>query len=399
MTEKSLKAHMLGGFSLDYGGSQLDCPSGGSSQFVNLLQIVLHHPDGPRPQDLQDALFGGRHDAVEDVGHAVRSVVYNANRRLEKAGLPGTLHIVQKKGVCVWAGKVPVEDDSRQFEAQAEEALADGRTDRLFEACMSYGGEFLPGNAGAVWILSEARRYRALFTKCAEAAVNGLREEGRFEEMHALGTHAASACPLSGWERVSVEALNALGRHDEAMELYRAASKKYFAAQGVKLDAWGAGGGKVDGDWHWAGTGMDEIQKALDTQKIVRVKSYMSFRDLYGVMAEMSDRTGMSLYLMSVSALDLKGNMLNPGPVLNRVAEKLERAVEDSIRVSDAACHCGGCRYLILLPDITGEDCSIVKRRIASIFYEKGRSMKLVFEVRPVGSPALRRKEAMDGGT
>lgn len=375
-----LRVTSLGGFRAEYNNIPLDCLRTGSSQFVSLLQLVAHYPDGARPQDLQDALFGGRRNMIEDMAHAVRSVVYNANLKLDKAGLPGHPHIVQKKGVCCWSGKVPIQEDARAFEVLCEKALRSGDLELLEQACYQYSGGFLNGYSNAVWIVAEARRYRDAFSKCAEAAREKLESAGAYDRLHALAVHAAAACPFSGWEQVSVRALNAMGRHSEAMELHEAASRKYFQEQGVKLAPWQSLPDVEKSDWHWAGTPLGEIKKALGETEHAPLVCYMTFRDTYKILSELSWRTGMSLYLMSCTVYDRKGGLLADGPVRDRVVDKLGAAVSKAIRTSDAACHCGGGCFLILLPDIVLEDCALVQKRICDIFYEKGRSMTLKFD-------------------
>ena len=53
---------------------------------------------------------------VETPHHALRSVVYNAKKRLEKAGLPKCTYIVAEKGMLYWTDKIPVESDTEKFE-------------------------------------------------------------------------------------------------------------------------------------------------------------------------------------------------------------------------------------------------------------------------------------------
>ena len=383
-----LEASFLGGFGLKYGNRPLDVLRTGNSQFVSLLQLVLHNPDGTRQQDLQDALFGGRRESVEDLPHAIRSVVYNANARLEQAGIPGRPNIIQKKGTCCWAGNVPVSDDARTFEAAASNVLSldeqNNSIDDLERVCFQYPGTFLDGYSGALWIVSEARRYKAMFHDCAIRARDVMRSAGEWERLHALALHAASACPLSGWESASVEALCAMGRHSEAMALYDSAAKKYFSEQGVKLAIpAGLGGQEGTPEWHWAGKPLASVMDALDETDKTPIMGYIPFLKTYKTLAGLSWRTGMSLYLMSCTVYDRKDNLLRPGPVLDRVVLKLSAAMDKALRSSDAACHCGGGRFLALLPDITLEDCELVRKRICSIFYEKGRSMRLEFDVLP----------------
>ena len=376
----TLEAGMLGGFRLSYDGKNLDAFNARSSQFASLMQLVLHYPEGARPQDLQDALFGSRRGGVEDAAHALRSIVYNANLKLSSCGVPGRPNVIQKKGVCAWAGTVPIEDDSRRFEKDVSEAMASGDLSKMETACMSYAGEFLAGCAKAAWAVSEAKRYRDMFTECAKTACTAMETGHQYERALALSVHAAAVCPFDGWEQVSVRMLNALGRHSDARELHEAARKKYFREQGVRLAPCPEPMENPGSRWDWADMGLSEILAQLDGLEHGRVIDYMSFRDAYAILSDLSWRTGMSLCLMSCLIRDRKGNQLLPGPVMDRVTAKLGAAIAASVRASDAACCCGGGKYLILLPDIVEEDCELVRRRICGRFYGNGRSMRLEFD-------------------
>lgn len=387
MTERVLEARFLGGFSLMYDGQPLDCLKTSNSQFASLLQLVLHYPEGTRQQDLQDALFRGRHGNVEDLAHAVRSVVYNANRQLELAGLPGRRHIVQKKGACSWSGQIPIQDDAVLFEGAARLAMLSDDAGQLLDTCLMYSGGFLDGCSGAIWAVSEARRYRELFMDCAKLARTRLSDLSDYANLHKLAAHAAAACPFAGWEKISVQALNAMGRHSDAMDLYKASTEKYFREQGIKLAPWQTLEAPDASEWQHIGKPLTDVMEDIRRHGSGPVLAYPSFCDLYRSLSELSWRIGIPLYFLSCTAYDKKGGLLQPGPVLDRIIRKLAGCVSSSIRKSDAACHCGGGRFLILLPDTTLEDCELVKRRIANAFYANGRSMDLRFELEPVPDP------------
>ena len=390
MTGAAIEARMLGGFCLSYDGRPVDMPGAAGSQFASLMQLVLHYPEGVARNDLLDALFGTRRSSVEDAAHAVRSVVYNANRRLENNGIPGRPCIVQKKGMCMWSGVVPIRNDAREFEALASAALSSGDADRLEAACLAYSGGFLDGCPKAVWAVSEDRRYRAMFSSCAREACGKLKAAGEHERVLGISSHAARACPFDRWEQVSVEALAAMGRYGEAADLYAGANRAYFREQGIELKPWHEACGLDMSEWDWTGMDARSIRDQLDGTQGGQVVDYISFRDAYRILSDLSWRTGMSLNLMTCMARNRKENLLLPGPVLDRVELKLKNAIEKSVRASDVSVHCGGCKFLILLPDIVLEDCALVQKRICSEFYKNGRSMILEFDAVPVPG----RKEA-----
>ena len=74
----------------------------------------------------------------------------------------------------------------------------------------------------------EARRYRNIFCACMEEAVRLLRASQDFPQMRELGNYATSISPLSDWETVTMEALVAMGRYEDARKLYNDTVDFYF---------------------------------------------------------------------------------------------------------------------------------------------------------------------------
>ena len=86
--ENVLYVRMLGGFSVTWNGKLI---AGGSkangSQFAYLLQILIHNREKGVTRDrLEELLFEDREKS--NIHHALQSVISNATKRLEQAGLP-----------------------------------------------------------------------------------------------------------------------------------------------------------------------------------------------------------------------------------------------------------------------------------------------------------------------
>ena len=92
-----LYVKMLGGFSMSYNGKTIAGSSKSSiSQNNALLQILIHSRDKGVTRDrLEELLFGDRE--VDNAHHSLRSVIYNAKKYLEKAGLPSLIILFLKK--------------------------------------------------------------------------------------------------------------------------------------------------------------------------------------------------------------------------------------------------------------------------------------------------------------
>lgn len=234
-----LCVRMFGNFSMEWNGRNLLAGAKATvSQFACLMQVLIHAGrEGVGREELEQILFDERD--VNDLHHAVRSVVYNAKRKLEKAGLPGRECIGQKEeGGYYWTGRVSVREDAALFEelyTKAERETEQEKKLALYqEACRCYTGEFLPSQAGTVWVFREAVRYRRLFGACVEKAACLLREKKEFAEMELLGRYASGIQPLSDWEIVTMEALAGLGQYKKARKLYEDTVDIYFREQGLR---------------------------------------------------------------------------------------------------------------------------------------------------------------------
>ena len=364
---------MLGGFSLSWGGKLVAGSTKSSeSQFNYLMQLLLHHGENGVSRDmLERVLFEDRD--IQDIHHAARSVIYNAKRKLRAAGLPDVNYIEQRKGICYWNPQVPVKEDAAEFERlyrQAEEASDREEKVKLYmEACHLYTGEFLPQQTGVVWVAQEAKRYRALFCSCVERAVRQLRLTQDFPQMEELGIYATAINPLSDWETVTMEALVAMGRYEDARRLYDDTVDLYFQEQGLRpssrmMELFEKLGTQMEHQYD----ALDDIQRKLSEGQADCGGGYLCaypvFQGIYRMVTRMLERGGQSVYLMLCMVVDSKGNPMRDGQMLEELAGRLEEAIRDSVRHSDAISRYGKGQYLVLLMNTTRESCGVIQKRI-----------------------------------
>ncbi len=377
MKDDVLYVRMLGGFSVQMNGRLI---AGGSkadgSQFAYLLQILIHNRDRGVTRDrLEELLFEDRD--MSNVHHALQSVIYNAKKKLEKAGLPKVNYIEQKKGVFFWTDEIPLVEDATTFEdlyRKAEETEdEDERIALYMEACHWYSGEFLPMQAAVIWAAHEARRYREMFCDCVEKAAGLLRLRQDFFQMEELGVYAAKVDPLADWEPVTMEALASMGRYEEARKLYEDTVDYYFNEQGLRPSR------KLMEQFERLGEEMmhryavlDQIQADLsgrnDNSPGGYFCSYPVFQGIYRMIERMLERGGQSVYLMLCTVVDGKGNPIRSGPMLEELSKRMGDAIRRTIRRGDAMTQYGRGQYLALLVNTTRENCSIIQKRINDHF-------------------------------
>lgn len=390
--EDILYVQMFGGFSMTWHGVQV---GGGAksreSQFSYLMQMLLHHrQEGVKREQLEAVLFEDRE--IGNTYHALQCVIYNAKRKLKAAGLPEVNYIEQHKGIFKWTGKIPVTEDAAEFERLYQEAEeAEDAKEKLglyLEACYCYTGEFLSYQAGMIWAVREARRYRGIFCSCVEYATGLLRETKDFLQMEKLGLYASRIQPLSDWETVTMEALVSMGHSEEAIRLYDDTAEFYLQEQGLKpsgklmelLE-------KLGSRFNHGYEALDNIQDGLseDGEHLGGyLCTYPIFQGIYHMVQRMMERGGQSVFLMLCTVVDGKGNPLEEGPLLDELSGRLEKAICHSVRHGDAVNQYGRGQYLVLLVNTTRENCEVVKRRINKRFTVGRQRIRIQYYVNNV---------------
>lgn len=378
---------------MEWNGEEVTKGKARESQFSYLMQMVLHYEkEGVSREEIKEVVFEERN--LENVNHALRSVIYNARKRLKAAGLPGEeAYIEQRNGRFYWTKEIPVVEDARQMERLVTEAREEKDLDRKLnlyrEACYLYTGEFLGVQGSAMWAVREARRYHLLFCSCVEKAARLLREAGDYEGLKALGEHAAKVDPLADWEVLSMEALVSLGRHLEARKFYSDTLELYLKEQGFTpskkmQDMVRKLGEQMEHDYGV----LDEIQRELFLEKEPRsggyLCSYPVFQGIYQAVRRMGERGGQSVYLMLCTVVDGKGNPLEEGARLRELSGRLEECVRGAVRGSDVVSRYGRGQYLVLLVNTTREDCCVVQRRITQGFIRNRQRISVEYHVNSV---------------
>ena len=371
-----MNVHMFGRFSLNWNGKEIMTGKTRESQFSYLMQMVLHYRrEGVPREEIKAVVFEERD--LENVNHALRSVIYNARKKLTAAGMPGDISLIeQRDGRYYWTRQIPVVEDAWEMERLAGEAGAEadpGRRLSLYlQACRTYTGDFLNAQ-GAVWAAQEARRYHGLFCSCVERAAQLLREARDYEGLEELGKMAAGTDPLADWETLTMEALVSAGKPLEARKFYNDTLELYLKEQGFTPS------GKMRDMVHRLGQQMehsygvlDEIQRELAQEKELYPGGYLCpypvFLGIYQMVQRMSERGGQSVYLMLCTVVDSKGNPMEEGARLEELSQRLGESIRRSVRRSDVINRYGKGQYLVLLVNTTLEDCSVVQRRITRDF-------------------------------
>lgn len=390
-----LYVKMLGGFSMSYNGKTIAGSSKSSiSQNNALLQILIHSREKGVTRDrLEELLFGDRE--VDNAHHSLRSVIYNAKKYLEKAGLPKLNYIISEKDAFYWTNEIEVVEDAYEFEKlymkAGEETDPRRRLESYLKASYEYGGEFLPMQTNNVWAVRESMRYEKIFAECVENAGRILREFEDYERMKELGQYASVIAPLSDWESLTMEALVRMRKYDDAIRLYEHTVNYYLDELGIhpsgKIVEWFEHLGKGITHQHSV---LEEIQKDLNGNDSESSGGFLCiypvFQGIYRSNRRLLDRMGTSSYLMLCTILDGKGNPMKEGTVLDRLSDRLIESARTSVRRGDTLCSYGKGQCLILLVNTSREDCSIVQQRINKSFIVGRQRISIKYDISSVGT-------------
>lgn len=388
-----LYVQMFHNFSMEWNGKKIVGGKTRESQLLHLLQMILHFREaGVTKEEIQTVIFGERE--LENANHALRSVVYNARKKLQAAGLPpGVSYIERREGRFCWNKAVPVVEDASEMERlfTAAEAEEDSHEKlRLYlDACYSYTGDFLGTGNSVLWMAQEARKYHYLFCDSMEKAVKLLRQESAYEKMEKLGRHASQSDPLADWETVTMEALNATGQYREAGQLYDETVELYQRELGsspspklnrmMKL---------MEGQLQHSYALLGQIQAGLaqgeEGGSGGYVCSYPVFMGIYQMVQRMMGRNGHSAFLMLCTIVDSRGKPLKDGVKMEGLSWKLEESIRLAVRRSDVIHRYNKGQYLVLLINTTRENCDVVQRRISQNFMVNRQRISVEYHVNGV---------------
>ncbi len=401
-----MEVRTFGKFSITYNGTEISFGQQNESQIVHLIQLLLHFRAKGVNRDLMKAeLFGER--SVDDVSHSIRNIIYNLRKKLREYDLPDSQFVVKKNGRYYWADDIPVREDASEFESLINAAMLSPddhvRYELLDQAAHLYTGRFLEGNESSVWTVSEAARYKDLFSKCINEMAVILRQDHNFRKLHDISLYAMEADPFSEWEILALESLSGLGSFDQTEKFYRDTVDKYSKQFKGKSNSYvKAFINRLGMKLVIGHESLDEIQEKMRDKSRHENRGYFCslpvFQEIYHITERLLERSGDRVFLMLCTILDSKGNPMLTGAKLEDLSMRLKNAIISSVRYTDTVTRYGKGQYLIMLIDTSFEDCEIISSRINSHFIKPGQTTSVRYTVNNmIDSAAKGDKKEMRG--
>lgn len=100
-----------------------------------------------------------------------------------------------------------------------------GQNGTADKACRIYKGEFLPELSGEDWALLESVEYKKVYEKALKEVCEYKKAQKEYQSVLELSKSASEIYPFDEWQSVMMEALVAMNRYKEAIQLYEDTAK------------------------------------------------------------------------------------------------------------------------------------------------------------------------------
>ncbi|MCR5468617.1 MAG: transcriptional regulator [Lachnospiraceae bacterium] len=387
---------------MTYGDEPITFERNITTKTNQLLQILFcAGDDGISREQLIQRLLGK--DNVTNPSNSLRITVFRLRKLFEEV-LPGMNPVIIDNRTYYWNRDIDTDVDIHKFKrliALGDESLEAGRLDlacdNYAEACNLYKGEFIPQLSGEEWAIVENIAYKNEYFRILKKLSELLMNNGEYERLYKYVSIAASLYPYENWQVEQMDCLMALNRNDEAMKIYEQTSKLFFGELGIApsealMDRFRKMGTHMINSPGAISDIAEGIQET-EEENGAYFCSYPSFTESYRFIRRMIDRTGQSAYIMLCTITDSKGNAMQQGDKLSAFSEELMDATKRSLRKGDLFTQYSPNQLLILLMEITREDCDIVAKRIKGNLSTQTKRNGVAFEISTVANTEVDKGE------
>ena len=438
-------AQFLGGFALYYKEKEILVGMGLRSRPAQCLLLLLKAGDeGVERKELLSLVKAVGNDQKRQLNNLYQHM-HVLREAIPDLGLPEGRYIVLRKGRYYFTTDYRVDTDLGDLDdlllrLRAEDLTREERRALCLAYCRGYGGELLPQLAGEGWVTVEGAFYQRWYNRCLEELCGALKAEGRYEEVLELCRTASQLHPYDGWQAKTVESLLALGRHKEAEQVYRDASRLLDKEpEEGPLDRAMSACRQVSGPETFGAAGLVGLEQSLAAEDTGAPYycSYPSFQDIYRIIVRMGERQEAEGLLLLCTLREQPAGADSPQPgghgegspegsaavcaegppegwtpggrdaedsgramvrrALEREMARLKRVLEDGLRACDVYTRYSRNQYLVLLIDAgEGDGRRILSRLAAGWQRAGGRDVRLELTAEGIGDHSM--EEAGDSG-
>ena len=362
-----IRIGMFGGFTIVSDSAQFSQQEKRTSKIWKLLQYLIVHRHRLIPQsELIIAFCAG--EQMRNPSNSLRTMIYRARAVLAKAGFEQAEDmILAKSGGYTWNSNLPCIVDVEEFETLYNltnvDVIDKDQLDLLLKTLEVYKGDLLPGSAGETWVMPLARRYRSMYVICVHKALKLLIEEGRSAEAQALCAKALRIDPFD--EKIleyHLQSLLAQGKSAEALNEYKRMETMVYEVVGVSFsESLRKLYNQIQRPALKEGQTLEETLDEWLLGNDFPGAFYCDlsvFKTVYQIEARSASRSGRATY---VARIDTRHE---PGEKRGSVMKQLGMSIPGSLRKGDLFTRSSPNQYMLMLHNLTYEDCKMLVNRI-----------------------------------
>ena len=385
------KANFLGSVEISCGNTPIVLERNNTTKVNQLFQMLLYYQNGIARDQVIYNLF--HNEDIADESNSLRAIVFRLRKALLSLDIPDEDYVYIKRGTYRINPNAKIECDAVLFEELAKKALAAEEAKEqqklLEEALDLYNGDFLPTLSGYEWVVTTQVRLKKLYDRCLKQLLEMYKLQKDYKAMYELSHKANKLYPYDGWQNFEMEALIEEGNTKDALKLYEDTETLMFEELGVSVSTSMTEQLDKLGEQVKNNTDMiSEVKRNLDTSKEdiegAFYCTYPVFVESYRYIKRVIRRSGQAAWLMLCTITDGKGFALNESDRLDTLADELSEAIRTSARGGDMYARYSNNQFVVLLLDITQEDCVLVQTRINENLSKESRKRYIKYHLAPV---------------
>jgi DNA-binding SARP family transcriptional activator len=365
---------MLGGFNIEAGAASIRDSSMRTHQLWHLIEYLIAFRKKTISQDELINILWPDGD-IDNPANALKNLVYRIRSTFTAHSLPRAKDmIVYNRGTYQWNNSLDCTIDAEEFEEHCKQASdiskpGEVRLSHYRKALELYRGDFLPASQYEAWVIPIASYYRALYFEGLHSATELLMALERFEEVEALARKGLEVDRFE--EKTNMSYMNALihqGKQAEALAHYNQITDLFFRELGVTPSpAMRTLYMDIAKTVHNIEADIEIIKGELREPIISKGAFYCEyevFKNLYRLEARTSARSGQSVFICLITALNEKTGETLETKTRGKVMDGLHTVIRQSLRKGDVYSRFSASQYVLMLPGLTYENCEMVMSRI-----------------------------------
>ena len=387
---QSICVRMLGELSLTCGENTVSDSSNRSKKVWGLLAyLVCNRGQFFSQQKLIDLLWGSDSDSTNPE-NALRITLHRLRSILDQLWEgAGRELILRREGGYGFNPEVEVTLDYELFEGFAA-TQGDGRLAAIEQALELYKGEFLPKQAGEMWVIPISTHFQNLHLMLTLEAAQLLSEANRHGDAVKFCTAALDMNPYhEPLHQILMQELVAVGDRKGAVSVYESLSKRLFDDFGIRPNE------QTRAVYRSAVHSpedrtlpIDEVLEHLqepDSKAGAMECDYDYFKVLCYAESRAMERSGNATHIALLSLSSDEGKPLSKRST-GRIMDQLGESLRHNLRRGDTISRCSVSQYIIMLPKANYEDSCMVCRRIIAAFSKAHPyiSAKINYMVQPL---------------